>query len=424
MIYQIFPPDGILEASVNLPVSKSIAVRGILLAYLGGNLAVAASLADVCDDTRVLYDTLSRGIPTDGSTVDVGSAGTSMRFLAALIAASEGAYCVLTGTERMCRRPIEPLVDALRSLGAEIGYKGVEGFPPLEIRGKKLSGGAIEIDAGVSSQFISALMFAVPLMAQELKIAFRGAIQSLPYIKMSAEMMKHCGVAADVDRDKAVIAATAYKQASLLVEADWSAAAFWYEVAALSAGWLTLPRLKENSLQGDRAAAALFERLGVITEFADEGAELSATPDLWNNLEADMSDMPDVVPALAVTSAIVGVPFRLSGVAALRDKECDRLQALVDELGKVGIMLTIENYGNTLVWDGTRTPLRQVPIFDTHGDHRIAMALAPISIFVPGIVLRDAEVVSKSYPNFWSDFASAGFILADPRESAQENKEE
>lgn len=414
MDYRIFPPDGILETTVALPMSKSIAVRDIVLSYLAGDVTAASAVENVCEDTKVLYGILDAALPHDGARVDVGAAGTSMRFLTAVIAATDGTHCLLTGTERMCRRPIGALVDALRSLGADIVYRGEEGFPPLEIHGKKLHGGAADIETGVSSQFISALMLAAPLMAEPLTLNFRGNLQSLPYITMTAAMMRHYGVDAEVDRDKTVVPAGHYRKSEPIAEPDWSAAAFWYEIAALTAGWVTLTGLKDKSLQGDRAAAGLFERLGVLTEFTDEGAELSATPDLWNSLDADMSDMPDAVPALVVTSVLAGIRLKLTGVAVLREKECDRLQALVDELRKVGAVLTIENYGDTLVWDGSRVPVTELPVFDTYGDHRMAMALAPVSVFIPGIVVRDAEVVAKSYPDFWQDFSAAGFMLSDP----------
>lgn len=413
MDYRIFPPESILETTVDLPASKSLAVRDILLCFLSDRLSVAAPLATVCADTRTIYDILAAGIPTDGSTVDVGPAGTAMRFLTALFAATEGADVLITGTERMCQRPVGALVDALRELGADITYKGEEGFPPLLIKGKRLTGGTVTINASVSSQFVSALMMVGPLMASPLTILLQGNVMSLPYIEMTSQMMLRYGIKNEVDRDKVVLSAGKYSGAYPQVEADWSAAAFWYEIAALTAGWVTIEHLKENTLQGDRMVAPLFERLGVLTEFTEEGAELSATPDLYSTLEADLSDMPDTAPALAVTAALAGLRFRLTGVGALRDKECDRLQALVEELRKIGVVADIENYGNTLVWEGGRVPVLTVPSFNVHGDHRMAMALAPAAVFYPGVKISNAEVVEKSYPGFWQALQKAGFVLID-----------
>lgn len=423
MDYRIFPPEEILETTVALPPSKSLLTRAMIMNYVGGRRADDGldEAVDACDDTRTLRDILAAGLPTDGSTVDVGPAGTAMRFLCALCSASEGADCLLTGSERMLERPIGPLVDALRALGAEVEYAGRDGFPPLRIRGRKLAGGSIEVDAAVSSQYISALMMVAPLMANALTIRLRGNVQSLPYIQMTAAMMSHRGVETEVDRDAVIIAAGNYSRTSDdAVEPDWSAAAFWYEIAALSAGWVTLSGLRDDSLQGDRGCAALFERLGVLTEFTDEGAELSSTPDLYSHLDADLSDMPDAVPALAVTACMAGLRFELTGVGALHHKESDRLEALVAELAKLGAQLEIEGYGTVLKWDGTRRPVRSLPEFDTYGDHRMAMALAPVSIFVPGIVVRDVEVVNKSYPGFWDHLRAAGFTLADPSEPIHE----
>ena len=258
-------------------------------------------------------------------------------------------------------------------------------------------------------------MLAAPLMAAPLSICLRGNVQSLPYIHMTAEMMNARGASVDYNRDRVDVACPgALKPSEELAEPDWSAAAFWYEIAAVTAGWVTLEGLKDKSLQGDRMAAGLFERLGVITEFTEEGAELSATPDLYSSLDADLSDMPDAVPALVVTCCLAGSRFRLTGVGALHNKECDRIEALTAEMTKLGCILDVENYGNTLVWEGRRVPVTQLPVFETHNDHRMAMALAPVAVYVPGIVVKDVEVVSKSFPDYWRQLESAGFVLADP----------
>lgn len=418
MDIRILPPDGILETTVDLPLSKSINARAIVMAHLSGS----ATAPVACADTETLASILAA--PRLEGTVDVGPAGTAMRFLTAVAAATPGTSCVLTGSERMLHRPIGPLVDALRTLGADISYEGENGFPPLRIAGRPLHGGRIAIDASVSSQFISALMMVTPLMEAPLEIELKGMVGSLPYIKMTAEMMRRRGVRVETEPLRIYVDNTPYRNADLNdAEPDWSAAAFWYEIAALSAGWVTLTGLRDDSIQGDSGEAALFEKLGVLTEFNGEGAELSATPELFNSLDVDMSGMPDAVPALAVTACMVGVPFRFSGVGALHDKECDRLEALARELGKLGFPLEIEVYGTVLTWDGRRRPVHELPVFDTYGDHRMAMALAPAAIFVPGIVVRDADVVAKSYPDFWKHLEEAGFTLLDPSEPLPETAE-
>ncbi|MCM1066210.1 MAG: 3-phosphoshikimate 1-carboxyvinyltransferase [Muribaculaceae bacterium] len=415
MNYRIFPPEEILETTVQLPPSKSIAARALILDYMAGKVPDAA--AQPCDDCSTIAAILAAGLPADGSAIDVGPAGTAMRFLTALCAATPGAHCVLTGDARMLERPVGPLVHVLRLLGAEISYEGKEGFPPLRIRGRKLSGGSVDIDASESSQYVSALMMTAPLLDAPLTIRLLGTVQSMPYIRMTAAMMQARGAVVDLDRDKVEVDCPAPLKPSDDGEPDWSAAAFWYEIAALTAGWVTLPGLTyASSIQGDREAAALFERLGVLSEYTDEGAELSATPDLYNSLDADLCDMPDAVPALVVTCCLAGIPFRLTGLGALHHKECDRMAALTAEMAKIGCLLEVEGYGTVLSWDGRRVPVQTLPEFDTYGDHRMAMALAPVAVFVPGIVVRDVEVVSKSYPAFWEQLAAAGFVLEEVSE--------
>ena len=418
MDYRITPPEEILEATATLPRSTSINTRAMVMAAIASK-TYTGPLAEVCDDTATLAGILSR--PLQG-TIDVGPAGTAMRFLCALCAATEGADCLLTGSERMLRRPIGPLVETLRSLGADIAYEGADGFPPLRIKGRRLTGGEAEIDGGTSSQFISALMMVAPLMSAPLKIRLLGDVSSRPYIAMTAEMMRRRGIDVEMDLDSVTVPDTPYRYRSPEDddEADWSAAAFWYEIAALTAGWVTIPGLRQRSLQGDSASAELFERLGVLTEYGDEGAELSATPDLYSRFDADLSDMPDAVPALAVTAAMAGIPFRISGIGSLHDKECDRIEALIAELAKLGMLAETEEYGTVLSWDGRRRPISELPVFDTYGDHRMAMALAPVAVFVPGIVIRDAGVVAKSYPGFWDDLRRAGFTVEDAEEASAE----
>lgn len=419
MDYRIFPPEEILEATVNLPLSKSMAMRAIALQWLIDG-TVDGSLEALCTDTEVLARNLKAYTSLSPMECDCDASGAALRFMTAILASREGANYTIGGNGRLNRRPVKPLVDALRELGASIEYQGEEGFAPLKIAGRRLAGGSIEVDATVSSQIISALMLIAPTLAAGLEIKLRGNVQSAPYIKMTAGMMKACGADVEVERDSVMVKPGGYKRVDCNIESDWSAASYWYEVAALTAGWVTLPGLADKSLQGDRGIAPLFERLGVVTEFEDGAAGLSATPDLYNSLDADLTDMPDAVPALAVTAAMAGIPFRLSGVGALHDKECDRIEALAAELAKLGILTETEQYGTVFVWDGRRVPIKTLPEFDTHGDHRMAMALAPVAVFVPGIVIKDVEVVAKSYPAFWDDLRNAGFTLLDPSEKIEE----
>jgi 3-phosphoshikimate 1-carboxyvinyltransferase len=416
MDLKIYPPEDILEATIALPLSKSMSARALIMNALidREHLLAADEVAD-CDDTHAMRNALAA--PSVG-TVNIGPAGTAMRFLTAYYAATEGSDVTLDGSERMRRRPIGVLVDALRALGADIEYAGEEGFPPLRIKGKRLHGGELTINAGVSSQYISALMMVAPTFEQPLHLIFDGEPASLPYIKMTAEMMSRRGADVELTRDDVTVKPGLYTRTINDIEPDRSAASYWYEIAALTAGWVTLTGVKDGSLQGDAAIEKIFPQLGVLTEYTDEGAELSATPDLYGHISLDMSDTPDVVQTVVVTACVVGIPFQITGVKSLRIKETDRLAALCLEAEKLGCKLTVE-HDNVISWDGQRQPVFGVPEFDTYDDHRMAMAFAPVSVFVPGIIIRNAEVVSKSYPGYWDDLRSAGFTVVDRDEDVQ-----
>ncbi|MCM1029468.1 MAG: hypothetical protein NC342_07675 [Pseudoflavonifractor sp.] len=418
MDIQIFPPDGILETRVELPLSKSISNRALIINALTPAAAPLEAVA-VCDDTEAVARALSAPEATE---VNVGAAGTAMRFLTAYYAATPGAGPVtLDGSERMRCRPIGPLVDALRALGASIDYLDREGYPPLKIGRRKISGGEVSIPASVSSQYISALMMVGPVMEQGLRLTLEGEPASLPYIKMTLGMMAMRGADASMEGNVVTIKAGAYNPSlSLPVEADWSAAAFWYEIVALTAGWVTLAgRLSVKSLQGDAEAERLFGRLGVTSstdEVEDGDIELSGNPDADARLDADLRHTPDLTQPLVVTCALLGIPFTLTGLDSLRIKETDRAEALRVELLKLGVRMEISQdilHGLTLSWDGSRRPIVEAPVFDTYDDHRMAMAFAPAAVYLPGTVIRRAEVVAKSYPRFWDHLAAAGFEIKE-----------
>lgn len=426
MDYRILPPPGLPEAEIRLPLSKSMSNRALLINALGHNGAASLQVAD-CDDTRVMQQALAE----HSGTIDIDGAGTAMRFLTAYFAATPGCSVTLTGNDRMKQRPIGPLVDALRKCGANISYAATEGFPPLTITGSRLTGCEIAIDSTMSSQFASALLMTAPYMEGGITLRLSAETGSIPYIDMTLAMMREAGADAERENLTVRVAEGGYSKPIEAIEADWSAAAFWYEIEAISSGFITLLGLNDHSIQGDSAARRFFADLAVNTEFTPDyegqgpAAELTASPDLSPRLQIDLSDHPDLTPAIAVTCAMVGVPFRLTGLETLRVKECDRLDAISRELLKVGVQTEI--IGNhTLEWTGRRMPLTSCPEFDTYGDHRMAMALAPVSIFIPGIKIRNAEVVTKSYPQFWEHLTEAGFTLVDgdtPYESLFENME-
>lgn len=404
---------------MTLPLSKSQSARALVIASLTPGAPMPEPVAE-CDDTRLLREALS----TPGaSDVECGAGGTTMRFLTAYYAVQEGRTVRLDGTERMRRRPIGVLVDALRELGADIEYEGEAGFPPLKVRGKALDGGEIEMDATVSSQFVSALLLVAPLMRHGLKIRFKGDPVSRPYILMTLRLMADAGVEGELTPGGVSVPYGAYRipVPPRAIEGDWSAAGAWYETEALAAGIINVTNLAtEGSVQGDRRLAEIYSRLGVDTVEGEEGGtDLLANPDPDARAVIDFTENPDLVPYAAVTCSMLGYPFRFTGLGTLAIKETDRIAALRAEMLKVGVVIDTPAAG-TMEWDGRRGPIRRLPEFETYDDHRMAMALAPVSIFLPGIVICDPDVVSKSYPDFWQQLADAGFTIQEIVGEAEE----
>ncbi len=391
-----------------------------------------------CDDTRVMLkafdnDTSKYNYADDGARIiDIGAAGTSMRFLTAFFASQEGKEVVMTGSERMRQRPISLLVDALRQLGAHIDYVEKDGFPPLRIHGRKLKGGALTIDGSVSSQYISALLMIAPTLDEGLQLTLSGNITSVPYIEMTLGMLRQFGITSDWDHvTQAIhISPQRYQAQRYPIESDWSAASYWYEMVAFAAfaertnrpNTVTLEGLHPSSLQGDAAIARFFEALGVRTTFQNEAATLETLPQsnvVPTTLVLDLTSQPDLAQTLIVTCCGMNVPFRISGLHTLRIKETDRVAALETELKKLGYVVTDHELNGSveMKWDGTRCEAETAPIIDTYKDHRMAMAFAPMSLVLPScsILIDDPGVVSKSYPNYWDDLRKAGFSIQEAR---------
>ncbi len=414
MDYRIFPPDELIETEISLPLSKSESNRALIMNALTPGASELENVAR-CDDTDVMLKALSSA----EDKVDVGAAGTAMRFLTAYFAATPGRRVTLDGSERMRQRPIGPLVDALRSCGAHIDYLDQEGFPPLAIEGRELTGGTVSIDATVSSQFVSALLMVAPTMNQGLSLELQGEPSSLPYILMTLGMMERRGISCRRIPDHIIVERGEYHTASAPVEPDWSAASYWYELSSMGSAYISLPGLRMESLQGDAACAKIFERLGVVTQEGDDGVlEVSPSPDMYGRVDIDLSDTPDLAPGLIVACAALGVPFHITGLRSLAIKETDRLEALRTELLKLGVETEIIGK-HSIVWEGRRMPVFEMPQIDTYQDHRMAMAFAPLATLIPGIVIKDVEVVSKSYPRFWDDMRHAGFVIADASEPVE-----
>lgn len=408
MNLQLFAPQQ-ANASIALPLSKSISNRALLIAALCNNKPQVLHPA-LCDDTAVMLDALSR----DRGIIDVGAAGTAMRFLTAYFSTRDGVTVVLDGVERMRQRPIGPLVDALRSLGAHIEYLGCEGFPPLRITGANMHGGDVVMDGGVSSQFVSAVMMILPSIGGGT-IRLNGDIVSTPYIHMTAAVMRDMGDQVDIDSNLITIG-QGYMGNDCIVEADWSAAAPWYALAALMPGSsLTLEGLTAGSIQGDARLVELGNKLGIATHFNARGAALDTSHFIgcYCSSFADMNGTPDLVPSWVVLLCLLERSFRMTGVRTLRIKESDRIEALREELKKIGYILNIES-DDAISWYGERAAVSpEPPVIDPHGDHRLAMAFAPATVRLPGLVIKEAEVVSKSYPAFWRHLKQAGFTITE-----------
>lgn len=409
MNYRIFPPEELIEGTVELPLSKSVSNRALMINALAG--AQAPERYARCADTDVLAEALF-GSPQSES-VNVGASGTAMRFLTAWFAGCEGRTIVLDGVGRMRRRPVAPLVDALQTLGASVEYLGEEGFVPMRITGCRLHGGDVRIAADVSSQFVSALLFAATKAQSPVRLILDGDLVSADYVALTVSMLQTSGIEVDVSPIEIVVTPGRCTPVESVDDGDWTAASYWYEIAALSAGWLELAGLQPDSVQGDRRVTQYFDALCVGTEWTDEGiAQLIPSPEQAPRLHLALENNPDLAPTLAVSCCMLGVPFTFTGLANLRHKECDRLEALRLELLKLSFILEYDEKG-TLMWEGQRAPVRTLPSIDTYADHRMAMAFAPVGIFCPGIEICDVEVVEKSYPGFWDAMRSIGFTVVD-----------
>jgi 3-phosphoshikimate 1-carboxyvinyltransferase len=396
---KFYIPTNNINLEINLPSSKSISNRALILNALAYSPYEIQNLSD-CDDTRVTV----KALDSNDTTFDIGAAGTAMRFLTAFLSKTVGEW-VITGSERMKNRPIKLLVDALNSLGARIEYIEKEGFPPLRIFGSALLGGEISLNGGVSSQYISALMMIAPYMQNGLKIKLEGNVISVPYIQMTMSMMKEFGVHVSFENNVIEIKSQLYKPIPFKVESDWSAASYWFEVLSIAGnGQIFLKGLNRNSYQGDSKVAKLFEQLGVKTDYQPDGVLLTSTGNFTDKFEYDFVNQPDLAQTFAVTCCLKNIPFHFKGVQSLKIKETNRIAALMNELAKLGFVL-FEPAEGELSWKGERCKVADKISITTYEDHRMAMAFAPVALKLP-IIIEDPEVVSKSYPTFWDDFST------------------
>ena len=405
MRYRLSAPSAI-KATIQLPASKSISNRALIINALAESNCIPDNLSD-CDDTRVMIKALTQ----DEETIDIMAAGTAMRFLTAYLSVTPGER-IITGTTRMQQRPIQILVNALRELGAEINYINNEGFPPLRIKGTELKGNEITLKGNVSSQYISALLMIAPALKNGIVLHLSGEIISLPYINLTLQLMQDFGAkAAWTSSDSISVAPQPYTSIPFTVESDWSAASYWYQIAALSPKTeIELLGLFRNSYQGDSRGAEVFSRLGITTEFTTKGVKLKKTGKAPKRLEEDFIDIPDLAQTFVVTCALINIPFRFTGLQSLKIKETDRIAALRNELKKLGYLIEEEN-DSVLMWNGERCEPEETPVIATYEDHRMAMAFAPAIICHPTMQIADPQVVTKSYPGYWKDLKQAGFQI-------------
>ena len=402
-------------APIKITGSKSETNRLLLLQALYPNLILENTSNS--DDSEVMQKALTNTHhPSPNTqTIDVHHAGTAMRFLTAFFAIQEGKDVVLTGSSRMKERPIKILVDALIQLGAEIAYQENEGFPPIKIKGRKIIQNRVSLPANVSSQYISALLLIAPKLENGLELSLEGEITSVPYIKMTLALLNQIGVRATFEDN--IIKVTHHPSPithhPIIVESDWSSASYWYSIVALSVigTQVTLYSYKENSLQGDSNLVKIYQDFGVETIFnKDNSIAITKTQNHQLSIvNYQLNNCPDIAQTIAVTCFGLGMGCHLTGLHTLKIKETDRLEALKIELTKLGAKISVTN--DSLTLENSNSINENIAIA-TYQDHRMAMAFAPLALKVP-IQINNAEVVSKSYPDFWNDLKKVGFLIKE-----------
>lgn len=407
-LLRLSKPDRLLYGDIVLDGSKSISNRAlIVLALAGADPADWLDRLSTSKDTTTLYRLLGHS----GDTFDAGDAGTTFRFLTAYLALQPGVQ-ILTGSARMRERPVGGLVEALRSIGADIAYLGKEGYPPLRIGALKPRQGraVVRMHAGTSSQFLSALLMIGPYLPEGLELIPEGRLVSRPYLDMTLQLMRYFGGVAEWRGDTVAVAPGRYQPKRFTVEADWSAASYWYAMAALADDAdVRLRGLFSDSWQGDSVVVKIMQQFGIQTTVSDKFLRLKKS-DLapGAHFQWDFTDCPDIAQTLAVVCAGMGVTGQFSGLETLFVKETDRVSALQAELAKVGVSFGEQVAGSGQFGVAGKAHWRGIPRFATYGDHRMAMSFAPLALRGP-IEIENPSVVAKSYPAFWEHLKTAGF---------------
>ena len=403
MNYQISHPNGIIDGEITIPASKSISNRVLIIRELCNQKFQITNLSD-SNDTKVLDHALKHNL----NEVNIEDSGSAMRFLTALLAIKKNKSTIISGTAYMEKRPIGILVDGLIKLGAEIQYLKKPGFPPLKINGRNLMGGEIDIDAQISSQFISALLLIAPILKKGLILNLKNDIVSKPYINITLELMNRFGIQYSWIKDQITISPQKYIARDIQIEQDWSAVSFWCEIATLAKEInLKLNTLSLKSIQGDRKGIKLFQ--GINFEKYESGIHIKKDNYIENKGVMNCIEFPDLSIPLIITTSIMQKRSVFKGLETLIIKESNRIEALKKEMSKYGVYLE-EKDNQVFIKSDKLSPPKK--IFDTYNDHRIAMSIAPLALKFPYITMNNIDVVKKSYPNFWNDLEEVGFIIS------------
>nr|WP_315189172.1 3-phosphoshikimate 1-carboxyvinyltransferase [uncultured Flavobacterium sp.] len=395
-----------LQAQIAVTGSKSETNRLLLLQALFSNITLANTSNS--DDSEVMQ----KALKGNEEVVDIHHAGTAMRFLTAYFAVNEGREVVLTGSSRMQERPIKILVEALEQLGAKITYEKEVGYPPIRIKGQKITASKVTMAANVSSQYISALLLVAPKLENGLELILEGSITSIPYIKMTLALLNDLNVQTSFEGNVIKVYPKPEVDSKVMtVESDWSSASYFFSLVALaSQASVSLTSYKETSLQGDSALVEIYAKMGVETHFDENKMTLTKKENFnFEDVKFDLNNTPDIAQTIVVTCFGLGIGCHLTGLHTLKIKETDRLEALYVEMTKLGANIQVTNDSLTLV---ASNQINSNISIATYNDHRMAMAFAPLALRVP-IIIDNAEVVSKSYPDFWKDLERLGFKTSE-----------
>lgn len=406
-------PSQEIKGTVQLTGSKSESNRALIIRALSKGAVRVENLSEAADTVTLNAALNQASNPNPGiNTIDIGPAGTAMRFLTSYLNLIKGNF-ILTGTERMQLRPIGILVDALKDLGADIHYENKSGYPPLKIEGGMIQGKEqISIQGNISSQYISSLLLIAPSLKKGLTIDIKGELTSRPYVTMTLEMLKECGIQYNFEDNKIQIAKQDFSESVIYVEPDWSAASYWYSIVALSqSGEIVLPGLKEHSLQGDMAIVEIMTHFGVESRFETDGLHLKKVDSSSEKTLFDFKECPDLAQTVVVIASALKKDVSFTGLETLKIKETDRILALQTEIGK---------FGAKLIAVGETYHLKTADVQDpgnltiaTYEDHRMAMAFAPLALVFNQVIIEEPIVVEKSYPMFWQHLEDHGFQITE-----------